>query len=195
MGKQKRTDDDDEDIGEFGDTFHVSVVESEEGPKIFNVFIFKGIESAEQFIPAIEALQIAQEEDLVMVHLSTPGGSVNATDTFLLALKMCRARIVFVASGGVHSAGTLILMHADEVILSDGFNALVHNGSVGHGGKFNEYAAASAHAQAFMCDLFRKTYKGFLDKDEIERMIEGKDYWFNADEFNARLKNRIKERD
>jgi len=193
MGKRKQSEDGDEPI--YNEAFHVSVVESEEGPQIFNIFIFDGIESAEQFIPAIEALQIAKEDDLVMVHLSTPGGSVDATDTFLLALKMCRARIVFIASGGVHSAGTLILMHADEVILSEGFNALVHNGSVGHGGKFNEYAAASDHSRAFMCDLFRKTYKGFLTKDEIERMIEGKDFWFNADEFRERLKERIKQRD
>ena len=173
---------------EFGvdNTFYVSCIETEEGPKIFNVFIYRGIESPEQFIPAIEALQVANEDDLVMVHLSTPGGDIDATDTFLHACEMCRGRIVFNASGGVHSAGTLILMNADEVIFSEGFNALVHNGMVGHGGKFSEWVAASDYARKHMESLFWKTYKGFMTDEEIQLMLEGKDFWFDAEEFKER---------
>lgn len=167
-------------------------MESAEGPVIFNVFIFKGIESAEQFIPAIEALQVAKEDDIVMVHLSTPGGCIDATDTFLHACKMCRGRIVVNASGGVHSAGTLILMNCDEVIFSSGFNALVHNGMVGHGGKFSDWSAATVHAKKHMEELFNSTYKGFMTPREISAMIRGKDFWFDAAEFKKRHADRVK---
>jgi len=178
---------------EFGmdDAFHVSCIETEEGPKIFNIFIYGGIEDAEQFIPAIEAMQVADENDLVMVHLSTPGGDIDATDTFLHAYDQCRARVVFNASGGVHSAGTLILMYADEVIFSEGFNALVHNGSVGHGGKYSEWRAASDHVRKHMEEMFWKTYRGFMSDEEISQMLEGKDFWFDVNEFKARHAKRV----
>lgn len=176
---------------DIDNAFHVSCIETEEGPKIFNVFIFRGIESPEQFIPAIEAMQVANENDLVVVHLTTPGGDIDATDTFLQACKMCRGRIVFNATGGVHSAGTLILMNADEVIFSEGFNALVHNGMVGHGGKFSDWSAASDYARRHMEDLFWKTYRGFMSDDEIKQMIEGKDFWFDAAEFKKRHAARV----
>lgn len=101
---------------------------------VFNIYLFDVIQSARQFIYAIEALQAAGENDLVIIHLSTDGGSLDATDTFLTAMRDCPARIVVNASGGVHSAGTVILLEADEFTLSKNFNALLHNGACGSGG-------------------------------------------------------------
>lgn len=179
-----------EDIFEDDRAFPVTCVESEEGPRIYNIYIFNAIENTEQFIPALGALQVAGEDDYVMVHISTPGGDVDATDTFLQALSFCKAPVVFFASGGVHSAGTLILMHAKDVIISEGFNALIHNGSIGHGGKFSDWRAATEYYSAHMESLFRKAYKGFLTEEEISQLVQGKDFWFDAKEFEKRLKNR-----
>lgn len=94
----------------------------------FNVYVWGLIEDSTQFIHAVECLQQATENDTVCIHLSTDGGSLDATDTFLTYMKQCAGRVVVKASGGVHSAGTVILLAADEFELSENFNALVHNG-------------------------------------------------------------------
>jgi ATP-dependent protease ClpP protease subunit len=137
---------------------------------------------------ALQAFASCKEEETVIVYLSTPGGCIDATDTFLDAMKECRGRVVVKASGGVHSAGTLILLNAPEFTLSKGFNSLFHNGSVGHGGKYSDWVAAGDFARTFMPKMFRDNYEGFFTEEEIEDLIKGADFWMDADGFLQRYK-------
>jgi hypothetical protein len=127
---------------------------------------------------------------MVVINLSTNGGSLDATDTFLQAMRNCEARIVVKASGGVHSAGSVILLEADEFFLSDNFNCLIHNGSCGAGGDFNKFVAHAKYTQEYMERVMRTTYAGFLTDDEITALIDGKDFWLNAEQFVERWEAR-----
>jgi ATP-dependent protease ClpP protease subunit len=153
---------------------------------IFTCYVFGIIEDCTQFIHAIEALQQATENDTVVIHLSTDGGSLDATDTFLTVMKQCAGRVIVKASGGVHSAGTVILLAADEFELSENFNALIHNGSCGSGGKFSDFVAHSRHNVKYMSTIMFNTYRGFLTDEEILQLLDGKDFWLDAEEFVTR---------
>lgn len=157
---------------------------------VFNIYLYGTIEDPRQFIGANEVFARAGEEDVVLIHLSTNGGSMDATDTFIQGMRETEARVIVKATGGVHSAGTIILLEADEFILSENFNCLIHNGSWGTGGKANEAAAHSKFTIEYMARTARNTYKGFMSPEEIEAMIEGKDFWFTAQEFAARWEAR-----
>lgn len=183
-----------EDEEEGGGAFHVSCMEGEES-RVFNIFVYGPIESAKQFIPAVEALMSAKPDDVVFVHLSTPGGSVNATDTFLTSLANCLCdNILFVASGGVCSAGTIILMWANdngyEIEYSPGFYAMVHTGSFGFGGKTSDFKSAVRFLLEKDEAETWATYKGFLSDEEVENMLFGREYWFDEHEFKVRLQKR-----
>lgn len=157
---------------------------------VYNIYLFGVIVDPRQFIGPIEVLDAAGPNDVVRIHLSTPGGSLDATDTFLNSMHACEGRVVVHASGGVHSAGSVILLSADEFSLSENFNMLIHNGSCGAGGDFNKFVAHARHSQEYMERIMRTTYEGFLTPDEIEAMIEGKDFWLNREEFCARWEGR-----
>lgn len=157
---------------------------------VFNIYLFGPIYDAMQFIPAIEVLNAANEGDTVIINLSTPGGSLDATDTLLAAMRECEARIVVKATGGVHSAGSIILLNADEFTLSENFNCLIHNGSLGSGGAFNVWKAESKHKERYMEKVMRQTYAGFLTEAEIEELLDGKDFWLDAAEFVRRYELR-----
>ena len=157
---------------------------------IFNIYLMGDIESASQFIPAIEVLSAATPADEVFVHLSTNGGSLDATDTFIDAMRKCEAKIVAVASGGVHSCGTLILLNADEFSLSKHANFLIHSGSAGSYGKTSDFISQSAHTISYMTKVLRSAYKHFLTEPELDQLIEGKDFWLDAQEFGTRYEAR-----
>lgn len=152
----------------------------------FNIYLYGPIEDASQFIGAQEVLRHAGEGDVVELHLSTPGGSMDATDTFLQAMHECEGRVIVRATGGVHSCGSIILMHANEFTLSKNFNMLIHNGSTGAGGDLNKFAAAAKHSVEYMNKVMRETYEGFLTPEELDAMIEGKDFWLDGKEFMRR---------
>lgn len=157
---------------------------------VYNIYLFGLITDASQFIGAIEVMNRATEDDLVVVHLQTPGGSIDAADTFISAMRECDADVLVYATGGVHSAGTMILMHAPMFKLSKGFNALVHNGSVGTGGKFSDFKAASKAYEQQMEQVLRSTYEGFLEPKELDEMIAGKDFWLDSKSFSDRFNKR-----
>lgn len=168
--------------------FHVSYVPSNAG--VYNIFLYGEITDASQFVDAIQALGVASENDVVQIHLSTPGGCLDATDTFIHAMRECSARIIVKASGGVHSAGSVILLNADEFTLSENFNCLIHNGSVGHAGKFSDWRAQTKHTDAYMERVMRSTYEGFLSEEELDNLLAGKDIWLDAESFVARWEAR-----
>jgi ATP-dependent protease ClpP protease subunit len=157
---------------------------------IYKIKLFGAIEEPQQFASAIEAFERAQPDDKVLVHLQSPGGSVDATDAFLHAMHNCQAPVHIVATGGCHSAATIILMNAQSFTLSDNFYALIHNGSTGTWGKMSDYKAETAFTSHYMEELMKKTYEGFLTDDEIQRLIEGKDFWFGPKEFCERHERR-----
>jgi ATP-dependent protease ClpP protease subunit len=172
----------------YTNEFQVSYTPIRSG--IFNIYLFGIIEDASQFVSAIEVLNTASENDAVYIHLSTPGGSIEAADTFIDAMRNCEGRVVVKASGGCHSAGTIILINSDEFILSENFHALLHNGSTGSGGKFSDWKAEVRHTEKYMESILRKTYEGFLTAEEIEQLIEGRDFWLDAQQFCERYENR-----
>ena len=156
----------------------------------FNIYLVDAIETPRQFLNAIEVLQTATEKDTVVIHLQTPGGSLDATDLFVQAMRECEGRILVKASGGVHSAGTVILLEADEFTLSENFNCLIHNGSCGVGGKYSDFKSQAKFTQEYMERVMHNTYKGFLSEEEIVALLEGKDFWFFAEEFGERFEAR-----
>lgn len=152
----------------------------------FHIYLFGQIVSPQQFISAIEVMRSASENDRIMIHLQSCGGSLDATDTFLQAMHECQAEIVVKASGGVHSAGTLILLAADSFMLSDNFSSLIHNGSCGSIGKFSDYRTETAFTAKWMERVMRNAYEGFLTDDEISDVIKGIDIWLDAEEWIER---------
>jgi len=138
------------------------------------------IESVSQFSTAIQILECAKEDDEVVIYLQTDGGSVNAGEAFIHAMRKCSAPIHIVATGGVHSMGTHILLEADSIELSNGFNALIHCGSDGAWGRVNEYRAKTAFDTIFRDKQFKEAYEGMLSESEIQDVLDGKDIWLDA---------------
>lgn len=157
---------------------------------LFNIYLYGAIEDSRQFMDAIEVFQLASEQDIVVVNLSSPGGSIDATDTFLQAYHECRARVIIKATGGCHSAASIIMMHAREFTLSAGFSMLIHNGYCGGYDKYSDWQAHGDFTKAYMADTMRRTYEGFLTDDEMDAMLGGKDMWLGPKEFMERWKKR-----
>lgn len=175
--------------GFFGDeNFRVSYTPSSAGR--YDIYLFGEIEDTDQFTDAIEALNGATEQDLIMIHLSTNGGSMDATDTFLAAMGDTKATVAVSATGGVHSAGTLILLAAESFRLSENFNCLVHNGGWGVYGKSSDAKAQATFTANYMERTARAAYEGFMTPGEITAMIDGKDFWMDGTEFMERIQAR-----
>jgi len=170
------------------DQFPISYESHKSGT--YNIYLFGQIESPSQFIGALEVMRNASENDEVVIHLQSCGGSLDATDTFLQGMQECEAPIFCKASGGCHSAASIILLAADSFQLSDNFSSLLHNGSTGSMGKFSDYRSETAFTSKWMEKVMRNAYEGFLNEVEIENLIKGVDIWLDSEEWVQRHNNR-----
>lgn len=163
--------------------FQVSYVPSKSGT--YYIDIYGPIESAAQFSDAITVLGLADEESEVVINLLTPGGVISATNALIHAIRKTKAHVHMVATEA-HSCGSLILLCADSFELAEGFYSLIHNGSTGYGGTYNEVKAGSEFTVKWMEKTFRDSYEGFIEPAELDDLLKGCDLYLDADAWLTR---------
>jgi len=157
---------------------------------VYNIYLFGNIESAQQFVGAVEVLAAAGPDDVVVIHLSTDGGSLDATDTFIQSIRETEAHVVAKVSGSCCSAGTLIALAADEFQLSENASFLFHNGGTIVGGKFSDFVSQTEYTKKYFEKVMRTSYEGFFDESEINDLLRGIDFWMDSEEFVERHNKR-----
>ena len=66
---------------------------------------------------------------------------------------------------------------------------MIHYWSGWNYGKWNELQSAHDFDKRIREKQFRAIYKDFLTEDEIDKLIDGTDYWFDYEETMNRLQN------
>ncbi len=158
-----------------------------------NIYLFGSIDSPFDFVDAIEVLSKAEQDDVVTLHVSGPGGCVSSVDALLHAIETAQKKGVVVhsiCSGLVASAMTFIPLACTSFELSNGFHALIHNGSLSDGGSFNQYRASTSFYLKYMEERLRDVYQFFLTEEELDAVMDGKDIWLTPEEWGERYEKR-----
>jgi ATP-dependent protease ClpP protease subunit len=167
---------------------------------VYTLPVLSTIETPEDFIAHVSILNGATEDDLVIMHVSSLGGSLGAVDYLLYAMENCLAEIHVEATGYLMSAATLIPLYADKVNISDNCEILIHNCTWGNGGKHSdvmEYALYSDKMNKLLLDRY---YGDMFTADEMEKLYAGKQFYMTNEEYLDRMvrqyeirHNRLKE--
>lgn len=155
----------------------------------FFIYLDGDIEAPNEYRSAFEVLREAKEYDTVTLVLNTGGGDISTAIQFYNAIQSCKAETiadVYVA----YSAGSMIMLSCDKIIINDLSSVMIHSMSTGISGKTHEMDAYTQYV-AKECGSIISLYKGFLNDDELKKVVDGKDYWMDAIEARQRLKNWI----
>jgi len=140
-------------------------------------------------------LGVAEEHDSVTIHLNCNGGSLAVGDAIMLAMNNCEAAIHIQASGIVASFATFILLNCDSFEISPHCVLLCHSASFGAGGKMSETKQQVDFMHKQADKMLHYYYEGFLEEDEITRIIEqGYEHWMDSEEFCERFKAMVEYR-
>ena len=127
-------------------------------PRLYGEFL-----SSEDFLYAIEVLEIATEEDEVELHVSSCGGSGSAISTLIHAMKKCRSPIHVVMTGTVASAGTIPMFYADSWECAEDCSFLFHEAVLGTAPEtMSANKKYTEHAYQHTERLLRNTYEFFF---------------------------------
>jgi ATP-dependent Clp protease protease subunit len=156
----------------------------------YSFYLYK-VQQAELYTDWFETIRAAGENDVVKIHINSPGGDLNTSIQLIRAMNECKGTIVASVEGECISAATMILMHADMIEISDYSIFMFHNYSGGAIGKGGEIYDKVTFEKPWIESIMRDCYANFLTDDEIERMLDGKDYWMTGDEVLDRIQKKI----
>jgi ATP-dependent Clp protease protease subunit len=144
----------------------------------------------EAYTDWFETMRSATENDIIKIHINSTGGNLNTTIQLIRAMAECKGTIVASVEGECISAATMILMNTDMIEISDYSIFMFHNYSGGAIGKGGEIYDKVTFEKPWIESIMRDCYTGFLTDEEIERMLDGKDFWMTGDEVLERVQRK-----
>jgi len=156
-------------------------------------YLSEEIVDPEQYTDMIHRINIAGPNDVVFIHLNTPGGRLDTGIQLINAMQNSSAKIITVLESMAYSLGTLIFLAGDEMVVNDHCMMMFHNFKGGILGKGNELISQLDATVKWFTALSKKIYVPFLSEEEFERMLRGEDLWMQSPEIRRRLDKMIKE--
>jgi len=158
--------------------------------QILDFYLNSAIGSPEEYAEWNQILRSSGEQDVVYLHINCYGGQALTAVQLMRAIAESRATVVASVEGACMSAATFLFLMADVCEISDHSIFMFHNFSGGTIGKANEMMAQVHHNDKWARTLMESIYQDFFTQEEIDSILEGKDYWLSPDEVTERLQKR-----
>jgi len=159
--------------------------------RIQHYYLSGPIEEPIKYVDMIQKIQVAGAEEIIYIHLNTPGGQLDTGVQIINAMQASNAHIIVSIEANCHSLGTLIFLAADEFIVHDNCLMMIHNFSGGTFGKGNEQQSQLEAQIKWFNTLARKLYVPFLTEEEFGKIVKGEDLWLQSDEIRKRLEKMV----
>jgi len=145
--------------------------------------------SAAEFIEALDSLGDVSE---VHVHLNSPGGEVYEAIAILNALRNHPARVVAVVDGIAASAASFIAVGADETIMGENTELMIHDAwglAVGNAAAFRQFATELDRVSDNIASIYAAKSGGDA---ATWRAVMIDEHWYSATEAaDAGLADRV----
>lgn len=151
------------------------------------VRIARPITEPDDFDDELTLLAGAGKEDSIKLIVCSPGGSLDTANLIVKGLRETSARTLGYIGGTCASAATGIILACDEWEIDENSSFMIHTASFGSYGKAPEVESEVIHKLKKIRQWVQNTYTGFLSDEEIQQVIDGKDFYFDGHELAERL--------
>lgn len=160
-----------------GDTIHAYITDEIMEPSNYNELTYM--------------LATASQYHKFILHINTPGGIIDSAFHLIDAIKSSDAHVTAYLTGTVASAGTIITLACDDVVVTPNVAFMIHNYSSSYGGKGHEMKAYQNFVDSSLNAAFKDIYRGFLTEEEMDKVIDGTDMWMGTAEVKSRWANKV----
>jgi ATP-dependent protease ClpP protease subunit len=166
--------------------------------KIINkyaIYFDGSLGNPEDYREEFELIRNMDVDDVLKCHYNGPGGNAFTMIQFLRCFKECKGTIIGSVEGECQSAYTFMFLASHGFEVSDHCKFMCHNYNGGLYGSGHELKAEMDFDVKWAETIMRDAYKGFLSDKEIEDMLEGKIYYYPAEEILSRCQKMVDSRE
>lgn len=153
----------------------------------YHLRLARPITEPDDFEEEFQLFAGAGERDVIKIDITTPGGSMDTGHLLRRAIVNTAAHTIGYIGPTCASAGTAIALACEEWEIDEMSSFMIHTASYGYVGMAPHVKANVDHSDKMINRFVRTTYAGFLTEDEIERVIDGKEVYFEGEELAQRL--------
>ena len=154
---------------------------------IIDLYIDDEITSPSEYREIYHALSNAGPQDLVKIHINSPGGRLDAGIQIINHIKHCEALVVGVLHMECASMASGIFLACHDWEINKFSTMMVHSCSYGAGGKQSDIKTRVNFMTDYNEMFVRENYTGFLTDEELDRVLKGDDIYFTAEEIDKKL--------
>lgn len=145
------------------------------------------IEDPDQFEDFFAVLRQAGPEDLIYIHINSPGGQLDTTVQIINAMDECAATIITSAEGQVASGAAIVFFSGHAFKIADHCEFLIHTASGGNLGKISDNLSAVRFQVDRMNKIYSDVLGGFLTEQELDWIARGEEFYLSSDEVKERI--------
>jgi ATP-dependent protease ClpP protease subunit len=168
---------------------HINTIETTF--RTHEVFLDDTIEEPSKYRELISLLVNAGPNDKIHLFINSNGGHLDTAGAIISGILSSQAEVTAFLMGATHSAASLISMYCHAVHVYDTAYMMIHTASFSSGGNTPTVKAHTDFTIKQCEKLMEDAYEGFLTADEIKKVLNGIELWFNAEEIKPRLKKRF----
>ena len=133
----------------------------------------------------------AGSEDSLELRIQSPGGLVTECQMAInLMWNVFPGRSTAYIDSHASSAGAFSFCAADKRVIYENSRIMLHNYSGGYNGKHQDMKDRmefdTSHIISFLKSTLKVGKNGYLSKKEFKKMVNGKEYWWDAKEMCKR---------
>jgi ATP-dependent protease ClpP protease subunit len=155
--------------------------------QLHTFYLVGEITTPEDYVEWYEIIRNANENDVVKIHINSPGGNLFTAVQFMRVMGESQAKIIASVEGACMSAATMVFLSADGFEISEHSMFMFHNYSGGTIGKGGEMYDNIMYERKWSDKFMRSIYVDFLTENEIKSILDNKDIWMEPEEVFKRL--------
>lgn len=156
----------------------------------YDLYLCSEITEPKDYLNWFNILNHCSEDDMVYIHINSCGGYLNTSLQLKNAIELCNANVIISIEGACSSGASVVMLGGNQFIISPTAYVMCHTWIGGFSGKASDIKTQSSFDEKWWKKTANLVYQGFMTDKEIEEMLNGKDFWFDADEVQKRLNNR-----
>lgn len=160
----------------------------------FTVWFTNNIEDVSFYDHVLHLLYTAEEGDVIDLMISSYGGSLDTLLALRSAIGSSQAQVTGHLLANASSAAGMLLLSCHNFVVNEFSTFHAHTSSYGSYGKTNDVKSQVDFITKQTEEIVRSVYRFVLDNTEIQKLLDGKEFYFDHREITERLQYREQKR-
>lgn len=173
----------------YPNVFHTPVTTNH-----FTIWFTNSIEDVSFYDHVLHLLYMAEEGDIIDLMISSYGGSLDTLLALRSAIGSSQAQVTGHLLANASSAAGMLLLSCHNFVVNEFSTFHAHTASYGSYGKTDDVKSQVDFITKQTEEIVRSVYRFVLNDVEIQKLLDGKEFYFDHREITERLQYREQKR-